>query len=87
MLEIVNICGAEVGIVFASRHQGTLVYNVVCSKHVLERLILDNSTENTGYLLLLSNYCFVCIFQYAKRQKTKYFFGVVWCGKPNNQFI
>ena len=66
MPEIINICGTDVGVVFTSKSQGTLVSNAVCSKHVLERLILDYTTENTGFLVWLSNYCFAI------------FFGVVW---------
>ena len=78
MPKVINICGADVGIVFASKYQGTLVSNAVSSKHDLERLILDNTTENTGFLLWLSNcHCFACIFQHAK--KTKYF--LVSCGE------
>ena len=75
MPHIINICGAAVDVVFNARHQGTLFSNSVSSKHVLEKLILDNTTENTGFLLWLSTYCLSCIFQHVdnKNQKTKYF--------------
>ena len=74
---IVNICGADVDVVFRSRYQDTLSFTSVSSdssKCVLERLILENTSENTGFLLCLSNYCLACIFQHANNsQKTKYF--------------
>ena len=45
------------------------------STHVLEGLILENTSENTAFLLGLSNYSFACIFQHANntRQETKYY--------------
>ena len=75
MPHIINICGADVDVVFNARHQGTLSSNSVSSTHVLEKLILDNTTENTGFLLWLSTYCLSCILQHVnnKKQKTKYF--------------
>ena len=74
--QIVNICGADVEVVFCSRYQDTLSFTpAVSSKHVLDRLILENTSENTGVLLWLSNHCLACIFQHVNntRQKTKYF--------------
>ena len=46
----------------------------VSSKHVFKILILENTSENTGCLLQLSNYWLACIFQHSNntRQKTKY---------------
>ena len=50
-------------------------FTSVSSKHILESLILENTSENTGFLLQLSNYWLGCIFQHSNntRQKTKYF--------------
>ena len=44
MPKTINICGSDVGIVFSSKYQGTLVSNAVSSKHDLERLMLHNVT-------------------------------------------
>ena len=43
MPKTINICGADVGIVFSSKYQGTFLSNAVSSKRDLERLmfILD----------------------------------------------
>ena len=73
--QIVDICGAAVDVVFGSRYQGTLSCTSVSSKHNLEMLILENTSGNTGSLLLLSNYYLACIFLHANnsQQKTKYF--------------
>ena len=72
--QIINICGADVEVVFGSRYQGTLSFTPVSSKHVLGRLILENTSENTGFLLWLSNHWLACIFQHANTRK-KIFFG------------
>ena len=72
--QIFNICGVDVEVVFNSRYQGTL--SSVSSKDLIKRLILENTTDNTGCLLWLSNYYLACIFQHAKTTKqntTKYF--------------
>ena len=71
--QIFNIHGCDVEIEFGSRYQDILSSNSVSSKQVLESLILDNTTENTGCLLWISNYCLACIFQHYRIQKTKYF--------------
>ena len=60
--QIVDICGAAVDVVFGSRYQDILSFTSVSSKHVLESLILENTSENTGFLLQLSNYWLGCIF-------------------------
>ena len=69
--QIIDICGADVEVVFNSRYQGEFFFTSVYCKH-LGRLILENATENTGFLLCFSNFYFSCIFQHNTRQ-TKYF--------------
>ena len=72
--QIVDICGAAVDVVFGRRYQNTLSFTSVSSKHFLKSLISENTSENTGFLLQLSNYWFSGIFQHSNntRQKTKY---------------
>ena len=76
MPKTINICGSDVGIVFSSKYQGTLVSNAVSSKHDLERLMLHNAIENTGFLLWFSNYCFACIFQHMQKDQKQ---NIFWC--------
>ena len=73
MPKTINICGSDVGIVFSSKYQGTLVSNAVSSKHDLERLMLHNAT---GFLLWFSNYCFACIFQHMQKDQKQ---NIFWC--------
>ena len=35
-------------------------------KLLLQKLITDNTRDNTGFLMWISNYCFSCIFQHNK---------------------
>ena len=35
-------------------------------KLLLQKLITDNTRDNTGFLMWISNYCFSCIFQHSK---------------------
>ena len=58
----VNIYGANVDVVFGTEQQGTFSPTSISNKLVLERLILDNATENTGFLLWTSSCCLSCIF-------------------------
>ena len=58
----VNIYGANVDVVFGTEQQGTFSPTSISNKLVLERLILDNATENTGFLLWTSSCCWSCIF-------------------------
>ena len=64
--------GGDIEVAFCSRYQDTS-FTPVFNKHVLERLILENTSWIQ--LLWLSNYWLACIFQHANntRQKTKYF--------------
>ena len=73
----IDICGADVEVVFNSRYQGELFFTSIYRKH-LGRLILENATQNTGLLLCFSNIYLSCIFQHNKRQ-IKYF--LVACNK------
>ena len=58
----INIYGANVDVVFGTEQQGTFSPTSISNKLVLERLILDNATENTGFLLWTSSCCLSCIF-------------------------
>ena len=58
----INIYGANVDLVFGTEQQGILSPTSISNKLVLERLILDNATENTGFLLWTSSCCLSCIF-------------------------
>ena len=46
-------------------------------KLLLQKLITDNTKDNTGFLMWISNYCFRCIFQHnnmkTKAKNVKYF--------------
>lgn len=70
-LQIINICGADVEVQLSSRHQGTLVSNAISSKQLLKRLISDNTTDNTGFFIWLSNYCVACIFRHPKKRQNE----------------
>ena len=68
----VNIYSASVDVVFGTKQQGT--FSPTSDKLVLEKLILDNATENTGFLLWTSSYCLSCIFQHdngTRQKRTK----------------
>ena len=72
----VNIYGANVDIVFGTEYQGKFSPTSICDKLVLEKFILDNATENTGFLLWTSSYSLSCIFQHhngTTQNRTKYF--------------
>ena len=72
----VNIYGANVDVVFGTKQQGTFSPTSISDKLALEKLILDNATENTGFLLWTSSYCLSCIFQHGngtRQKRTKYF--------------
>ena len=74
--QVMIIYGANIDVVLDSRYQGNLCINSVSSKIALEKMIIDNTKENTGFLIWLSNICLACIFQHSrdKRHKgTKYF--------------
>ena len=63
-----QIYDADINIAFNLEKQGKLL---------LQKLITDNTKDNTGFLMWISNYCFRCIFQYnnmkTKAKSVKYF--------------
>ena len=63
-----QIYDADINIAFNLEKQGKLL---------LQKLITDNTKDNTGFLMWISNYCFRCIFQYnnmkTKVKSVKYF--------------
>ena len=56
-----QIYDADINIAFNLEKQGKLL---------LQKLITDNTKDNTGFLMWISNYCFSCIFQH-NNMKTK----------------
>ena len=63
----VNIHGANIKVNFVSRNKGMLVCNSCFSKLALERLMLQNATKNTGFLLQFRSYCLSCVFHKTSR--------------------
>ena len=63
-----QIYDADINIAFNLEKQGKLL---------LQKLITDNTKDNTGFLMWISNYCFSCIFQHnnmkTKAKSVKYF--------------
>ena len=63
-----QIYDADNNIAFNLEKQGKLL---------LQKLITDNTKDNTGFLMWISNYCFSCIFQHnnmkTKAKSVKYF--------------
>ena len=57
--------------------QGILCCTSLGSKLLLQKLITDNTKDNTGFLMWISNYCFSCIFQHnnmkTKAKSVKYY--------------
>ena len=59
---------------FNLQKRGTLCFESNNGKLMLQKLILDNTPGNTGFLLWLYNYCFTGILQYSlKLKSTKYY--------------
>ena len=50
---------------------------LVANHELLQKLITDNTKDNTGFLMWISNYCFSCIFQHnnmkTKAKSVKYY--------------
>ena len=63
-----QIYDADNNIAFNLEKQGKLL---------LQKLITDNTKDNTGFLMWISNYCFSCIFQHnnmkTKAKSVKYY--------------
>ena len=68
----IDIYGADIEVVFNSRYQGEFFFTSVIYRKHLGRLILENASQNTGFLLCFSNIYLSCIFPHNKRQ-IKYF--------------
>ena len=65
-----QIYDADINIAFNLEKQGILCCTSLGSKLSLQKLITDNTKDNTGFLMWISNYCFSCIFQ-NNNMKTK----------------
>ena len=67
-LRTLQIYDADINIAFNLEKQGKLL---------LQKLITDNTKDNTGFLMWISNYCFSCIFQHnnmkTKAKSVKYY--------------
>ena len=72
-----QIYDADINIAFNLEKQGILCCTSLGSKLSLQKLITDNTKDNTGFLMWISNYCFRCIFQHnnmkTKAKNVKYF--------------
>lgn len=66
----VNIHGANINVNFVSRNKGMLVANSFFSKLALERLMSQNATKNTGFLLQFPSLCLSCVFHKTSRSTT-----------------
>ena len=49
--------------------KGILCCTSLGSKFLLQKLITDNTKDNTGFFMWISNYCFSCIFQHNNIRK------------------
>ena len=65
-----QICDADINIASNLEKQGILCCTSLSSKLLLQKLITDNTRDNAGCLMWISNYCFSCIFQHHN-MKTK----------------
>ena len=72
-----QIYDADINIAFNLEKQGILWCTSLGSKLLLQKLITDNTKDNTGFLMWISNYCFSCIFQHnnmkTKAKRVKYY--------------
>ena len=65
-----QICDSDINIASNLEKQGILCCTSLSSKLLLQKLITDNTRDNAGCLMWISNYCFSCIFQHHN-MKTK----------------
>ena len=65
-----QICDVDINIASNLEKQGILCCTSLSSKLLLQKLITDNTRDNAGCLMWISNYCFSCIFQHHN-MKTK----------------
>ena len=49
--------------------QGIQWFTSLGSKLLLQKLITENTKDNTGFLMWISNYCFSCIFQHNNMKR------------------
>ena len=72
-----QICDADINIASNLEKQGIPYFTSLSSKLLLQKLITDNTRDNAGFLMWISNYCFSCIFQHynmkTKAKSVKYF--------------
>ena len=64
----VEICGAEVHVTLQNHFEGVVNNNLETQLNILESFIC-NSSESSGFLLWLGNYCISCIFHGRSREK------------------
>jgi hypothetical protein len=69
--QVVNICGANINVVYTSRHKTMLCCTSVSTKVALDRLLMDNSIQNTGFFISLWNYFIACVIQDAPNKEQK----------------
>ena len=67
---LINTIDAHNNIAFNLEKREILCCTSLGSKLLLLKLITDNSKDNTGFLMWISNYCFSCISQH-NNMKTK----------------
>ena len=65
-----QIYDTDINTAFNLEKHGILCHTYLGSKLLLHKLITDNTGDNTGLLMWISNYCFSCIFQH-NNMKTK----------------
>ena len=68
----VNINGATINVKFVTSNKGILVCNSFFSKLALERLMLQNVTKSSGFLLQFPSLCLSCVFHKTSRNTTFY---------------
>ena len=68
-----QIYDADINIAFNLEKQGMLCRTSLSGKLLFRKLITDNTKDNTGFLMWISNYCFSFIFQdnYMKNKSKK----------------
>ena len=60
--QTLHIYDADINIAFNLEKQRMICSTSLGSKLLLQKLITDNTKDNTGFFMWISNYCFNCIF-------------------------
>ena len=68
----VNIYGANINVKVVTSNKGILVCNSFFSKLALERLMLQNGTKSSGFLLQFPSLCLSCVFHKTSKNVTFY---------------